>query len=146
MHRKYGPIVRISPREIHIDTPEFYDTVYSRNGKREIWGVSRVGFGVDVSTVVTVDHDLHRKRRGAMIPMFAQQRIYALQHIIRERVGALMSRLRQAGEVEETLNMKLGYAAFTAGEVSPIRDPTMLADVENRRGHAVLLWQTPEQS
>ncbi|KAJ5260476.1 hypothetical protein N7478_012081 [Penicillium angulare] len=114
MHRRYGPIVRINPREIHIDSPEFYDTIYTRNEKREIWDESRVGFGTDVSTVVTVDHDLHRKRRSAMIPMFAQQRIYTLQHVIQERVDMLMSRIHQAGEQGETLNMKLGYAAFTA--------------------------------
>ncbi|KFH45114.1 Trichodiene oxygenase-like protein [Hapsidospora chrysogenum ATCC 11550] len=30
MHNKYGPIVRINSREIHIRDPEYYSTIYAR--------------------------------------------------------------------------------------------------------------------
>jgi hypothetical protein len=47
MHKKYGPIIRINPWELHISDPKFYDTLYSANQKRDKWGFYTVVFGSD---------------------------------------------------------------------------------------------------
>ncbi|KAE8358081.1 cytochrome P450 [Aspergillus caelatus] len=36
LHRKYGPVIRINPDEVHIDDPDFFDQVFSQaNGRAE---------------------------------------------------------------------------------------------------------------
>jgi hypothetical protein len=39
MHKEYGPIVRISPYEVHISDPDFYDTLYasSNTNRKDRW-------------------------------------------------------------------------------------------------------------
>ncbi|KAK2743339.1 hypothetical protein FQN55_007274 [Onygenales sp. PD_40] len=104
LHRKYGPIVRITPTELHIDDPEFYEQLYSRTGgnarrDKSPYFASRFGSASDCFS--TVHHDLHRLRRKPLSPFFSIQRISAFQPVILKKVEALCQKLSQykAGEV-----------------------------------------------
>lgn len=35
LHKKYGPIIRINPYELHIDDPEYYDELYVTASERK---------------------------------------------------------------------------------------------------------------
>ncbi|OBT77934.1 hypothetical protein VF21_04356 [Pseudogymnoascus sp. 05NY08] len=120
LHKQYGPIIRITPFELHISDPEFYDEVYASsasNRKRNKYPLFYGSFGMDYSMFATIDHDLHKYRRAALNPFFSQQNVRKLQPVIQERVSTMLERIRDFKESEAVLNVSWLYAAFTSDVV-----------------------------
>lgn len=118
MHEKYGPVVRINPREVHIKDPYYYDEVYAASRKREK-DAHFVGlFGFPTSMIATVGHDLHRLRRGLLNNFFSKKSVLALSSIMHEKEAKLMDRLKKAHEDDAVVRLDDAYAALTADVIS----------------------------
>jgi len=118
LHKQYGPIIRISPNELHVATPEFYDTLYASSAsgeKRDKYAWFTKAFGMDNSTFATPDHDTHKMRRGALNPFFSMQSVRRLQPVIQERVDVLLRRIGEFQQSGEVLMASWMFAAFTNG-------------------------------
>ncbi|TAQ87580.1 hypothetical protein B7494_g4085 [Chlorociboria aeruginascens] len=116
LHKAYGPIIRISPWEVHIDDPDFYEEIYATSAsgkKRDKYSWFTKSFGLDNSVFATVDHDLHRKRRAALAPFFSMQSVRRLYPLIQERVDVLVMRLRGFRDTGEVLMASWAFAALT---------------------------------
>lgn len=114
MHEKYGPIVRINPYELHIETPGYYDEIYAGGGKkRDKWDWFCNQFGIPESTFATASHEKHRMRRAALNPFFSTASVRRLQPMIEERLNKLMGRFAEFQESGEPMTVSLAYAAFT---------------------------------
>jgi len=91
-----GPIVRISPDELHCADPAFADEIYAgarrKRNKPEHFLRSLAG-PTTVSAFGTVDHDLHRIRRNAMNKFFSRAQVSRLEPEIKELVGQLCDKL-----------------------------------------------------
>jgi hypothetical protein len=63
-----GPIVRVTPWELHVDDPSFYEVLFNKNPKsaKDPWFNTR--FGNQTSTFSTCDAAHHRLRRSALNP------------------------------------------------------------------------------
>jgi hypothetical protein len=116
MHEKYGPIVRINPYELHIETAGYYDEIYAGGGKRrDKWHWFTNQFGIPESTFATASHEKHRMRRAALNPFFSTASVRRLQPMIEERLGKFMDRFAEFQESGEPMTVSLAYAAFTNG-------------------------------
>ncbi|KAI1163869.1 cytochrome P450 CYP682H1 [Nemania serpens] len=106
MHKQYGPIVRITPNEVHFSDPEFLDTLYPAGGRKTDkpdWFPLRTG--TPDSIVSTQHHDLHRQRRNALNAFFSTASIHRLEHIMRKHLGIMLSRLEEAGRDKRVMQM-----------------------------------------
>ncbi|KAL8720317.1 MAG: hypothetical protein Q9225_002804 [Loekoesia sp. 1 TL-2023] len=114
MHQKYGPIVRISPYEIHIHDPEFIDQVYPGSQVRnEKYAWSMRMFGVRYTFFATLDHDLHRMRRNAFAHYLSKASLQRLEPGIQSMVDFMVYRLNEIKGTGKVINLLDLFACLT---------------------------------
>ncbi|KAL5336611.1 cytochrome P450 [Aspergillus crustosus] len=118
MHEKYGPIVRISPHELHINDPDYYEVLYSRDSPRNKYEYFTKQFGVTRSMVATVDHYHHRLLRSNMNPYFSMARVRKQEPLIQGLVDRLIERLQGYKDTGSPVNLHHAYTCFTTDVVS----------------------------
>ncbi|KAL9576456.1 MAG: hypothetical protein Q9212_007082 [Teloschistes hypoglaucus] len=93
LHEVYGPIVRISPGEVHVQDPDFIKQLLSTHAKldKDPWYYRFVGF--PESGVSTGPAALHHIRRRVLLKSFTQQSVRGSMHIIEDKVRELLSLL-----------------------------------------------------
>lgn len=96
LHEKYGPIVRITPRELHIDDPDFHSEIYCASTRTKPMDKStkfKYRFGIPDATFSTTHAEQHSERRAALSPFFSKQRIRSLHGSLSEIVERILYRL-----------------------------------------------------
>jgi hypothetical protein len=70
LHDRYGPVVRVTPDELHIRDSRFFDDFYAKNLHldKEGWNLK---FGTEGGVLTTVNGAFHKRRRAALSPMYA---------------------------------------------------------------------------
>ncbi|KAJ2982869.1 hypothetical protein NUW58_g6352 [Xylaria curta] len=119
MHQQYGPIIRITPRELHISDPSFYNEIYAGNPKR-VEGDYRFtrSTGVTQSMFAAIDHDLHQRRRSPLTKFFSKRSISDIQPIIQDKIERLIKKLQRASKDGSVVSLTTLSAAFTADTIS----------------------------
>ncbi|KAK0617727.1 cytochrome P450 [Immersiella caudata] len=121
MHERYGPIVRINPDELHCNDPLFVDEIYAGPGRpRDKWQhqLNTGGAGpVSVTGFSTVNHDLHRLRRGALSRFFSRQQTLKLESEVFDFANLTIDKLlKSAGK--QPFDIKETFNCFTADVIS----------------------------
>ena len=121
-----GPIVRISPHEIHINDYSFYDEIYIPSSKGRVnkyaWSVRSWGMN-ETSLFDAVDHDQHQYRRAAWNPYFSKQSIYKLQHFIQSTIDKLCQRFSEHAADGRPAKLIYAYSNVTADIISEVCFP-----------------------
>ncbi|KAI4221052.1 MAG: hypothetical protein L6R36_007164 [Xanthoria steineri] len=116
MHEKYGPVVRISPYEIHIHDPEFIDEVYPGSSVRrtEKYGWAMRMFGVRFTFIATIDHDLHRLKRNNFAPYLSKATLQKLEPGIQSVIDHMVFKLREIQGTGKVFNLLDLFSCLTA--------------------------------
>ncbi|KAK2768340.1 hypothetical protein FQN54_000194 [Arachnomyces sp. PD_36] len=113
LHEKYGPIIRISPYELHVNDPDFYEVLYSQHSPRNKYYYFTKQFDLPLSAFGTEDHNVHRLRRGVMNPFFSKQRISRLEPVIQAQVQKLCERIIDFNKANAAVPISLGFSCLT---------------------------------
>lgn len=110
-----GPIIRINPYELHVNDPEFLDVLYVsasvRRSMKYPWAMKMFGNGN--SSFETVDHHLHRLRRGAISPFFSRAAVQKLEDVVQTVVDKAARRLHQVRGSGVIVNLPDFYSSLT---------------------------------
>ncbi|KAH7112945.1 cytochrome P450 [Dendryphion nanum] len=112
LHDKYGPIIRVTPHEIHIRDSRFFEEFYTKSLLLDKHGWDK-RFGCENGLLTTVDAGVHRKRRAAISHMFSRRSIVNFIHIINRHVDTFATRIKGFEGGKEPLNLTLAFPALT---------------------------------
>ena len=102
-----------------MDDPTFIAELMPAGGRRRNkYSRMMQVFGFAEAAGATVEHDLHRTRRGAMAKMFSKESVRRLEPIMRGNLDKLFGRFRQARETGTTLDLLAVFGAFTNDLIS----------------------------
>jgi len=111
--------VRISPRELHIKDPYYYEEIHAQGFRKRAKNHRyAVAFGAPYSLVGTINHDHHRLRRSFLANYFSKRSVMALAPIINEKVDKLIARFENAYRQDTVLNLFMDFAALTTDVIT----------------------------
>lgn len=114
-----GPIVRINPRQIHINDPDFYEQIYSGSKSRRDKDTSYPPrLSASLSVISTISHDHHRLRRSVMNQFFSKRSVTKLEPIIQDKADKLAERFKEAHASGTPLKLEYGFSALTADVIT----------------------------
>ncbi|KAF7917662.1 uncharacterized protein EAE98_010078 [Botrytis deweyae] len=112
LHKVYGPIIRISPHQLHVYDPAFYEELYSQHKVRHKYAYFLDRFQLPGSAFGSVDHKLHRERRAALNKYLSKQTIKKLEPMLLDMLDKLCRRIEEFKEKGEKLDMRVVYQCF----------------------------------
>jgi len=108
-----GPIIRVSPWEIHVSDVEFLDDIYAPSfRRREKYAFQTRTLKVPMSVGGSINHELHRKRREALNPFFSKRSVVALGPMISQKVDLLRASFDQHAKNGTPITLSDIYYAF----------------------------------
>jgi hypothetical protein len=111
---KAGPIIRISPHELHVNDPQCYDDIYASSHRARDKYTWQVKSGDSAQAMgFTVSHGLHRKRRQAVDHFFSTQSVAKLEDSIHQKIEKLCGRIEQYKKAQKPINLTDAYLALT---------------------------------
>jgi cytochrome P450 len=110
-----GPIVRVTPSEVHIKDSSYYDEIYASSRRRREKEAVRVApFDLEDSGFSTVSSELHRKRRAPLEKHFSKKTITSMEYMIYENIDKLDQHFKRAFESHKVISLDAGFAGLTS--------------------------------
>ena len=118
LHEEYGPIVRITPWELHIKDPNFYNTLYAGPAKhrnKDPW-FSNISYPKSIFS--TESHEVHRPRRRVLGQFFKINAIPEIEPIIGTSITSLSKHLSAAKTTKQPVELHAAFYCFTSDVIS----------------------------
>lgn len=111
-----GPIIRITPDELHVEDSDYWEYLYSRTARFDKYEWMAGRFGSNGSIFTTSNSELHRLRRSALNPVFSKRSIVNFQPVIREKLDLMCRKFAQYRDDGGILTINDAFSAF-AGDI-----------------------------
>ncbi|KAK3671058.1 hypothetical protein LTR78_009019 [Recurvomyces mirabilis] len=132
-HERYGPIIRVTPDEVHISDPDFLSTIYATRDRNSI-----VGGGImqDQSVHLANDYHLHKMRREALNPFFSTKAVSDMEPKLANKAAQLRSVVQGYRASQQPLNVSDMFFAYSNDMLRMYcfgSDDNLLSDLEQAK-------------
>jgi cytochrome P450 len=112
--RSIGPIIRITPDELHVNDIGFLDAVYAPSAKRrDKYEYQLRTLRVPGGVGTTASYDVHKKRREALSPFFSKRNVLHMEPLITEKVKQLCQLVEKHAAEKTPVNLSDIFFAFS---------------------------------
>lgn len=117
--KKTGPIVRITPWEVHVDDYDYYETIYSTTEHYDKLKSLQHRLSAPWASFSTPEHDIHRARRSALAPFFSKRKVVNYTPFIKALVEKICRRVdTEYKGKHRVLNLNHMWASYTADAIT----------------------------
>ncbi|KAI0457211.1 cytochrome P450 [Xylaria acuta] len=148
LHNKYGPIIRVTPEEVHIIEPSAYHEIFVIGAVRKTNSYLRFsnGTGFEDMAAISTSHDAHRRLRVPIDKLFVRSSILRIESRVSDRVARLCERLSCSRGSGEVVNLTDALSSLTTDIISSVifEEPSdYLGDPDfNSEWYETLKWGT----
>lgn len=108
-----GPIIRVTPDEIHINDVGFLDTVYAPPmSRRDKYEYQLRTLRVPGSVTAAAPYEVHKKRRETLTQYFSKRNVIQLEPLVAEKVKELCQLISNHARAETPINLSDALFAF----------------------------------
>ncbi|KAK5196121.1 hypothetical protein LTR99_008070 [Exophiala xenobiotica] len=118
LHKKYGPIVRVTPNELHVLDSDYFEELYVKSGKLDKYAPFSARFGTDDTFFTAPSHEYHRRLRNSVAPYFSKRKIMDFQPVIRAKLDTLCSKIAEYAGTDRVLPLHRAWTALTGDVVT----------------------------
>ena len=109
-----GPIIRITPDEIHVGDVGFLDTVYAPSmSHRDKYDYQLRTLRVPSGVGATARYDVHKRRREALSPFFSKRNVIHLEALIVEKVEQLCQVIAKHADEKTIVSLSDVFFGFS---------------------------------
>jgi cytochrome P450 len=116
-HERYGPIVRVTPFEVHIKDSAFWETLFVKYPKSDKYEWTSPRFGCPQSVFTTSDSNLHKLRRGALSGLFSRRSVLNFESVVQEKAKDLCDGITKCHDAGDPVTISDAFAAFSGDVV-----------------------------
>ncbi|KAJ5958353.1 uncharacterized protein N7479_005503 [Penicillium vulpinum] len=115
LHEIYGPIIRITPLEVHIKDSSYYEEIYAPSKRRREKSAELVArFDLKDSGFSSISPEDHRKRRSHVEKHFSRQAVSNIEYLIYENIEKLDNHFKRALEFHKVISLDAGFAGLAS--------------------------------
>lgn len=93
--------------------PSFYEKLYNHDGPWDKYDWAWDAFGAPLSTICTVKHSIHKRRRAVLNPFFSKASVTTRIDIIQRSVSELCRKVDEfAGSASDRISLGVAISAF----------------------------------
>ncbi|KAI0183573.1 cytochrome P450 [Xylaria flabelliformis] len=135
LHKTYGPIVRLSPDEVHVSDTAWVDTllVSSAQGTRDKYVPAASQAGTPQGVFGTSVHNTHRRRRAGLNPLFSKSCAASAEGLIYDKLDLLIQRIDTQIIRDGCADVRTAFMCFTTDIVSEYCLGTSFGLLQNER-------------
>ncbi|EYE93682.1 cytochrome P450 [Aspergillus ruber CBS 135680] len=118
LHEQYGPVIRITPNEVHLSDPKNLEKIYSIGSRYGKHGDFYRAVGSERASLATESPEAHRIKRSAINPFFSRRKVLSLEEVVQGTAKKIVSRMQSAFETSGRLDLHYAFRAVSVDVIT----------------------------